>query len=70
MNVQSLFPGIDPPELLTIRQLAESSGISKPTIYAAVSSGRIISQRYGGRILLDAQSAEQYVRMHNRLKEN
>lgn len=59
-----------PPPWTTVAAASEKHGIPKNTLYSAAHTGRIISQKFGGRLLLDIASCDQYARLYNQYKEN
>lgn len=57
-------------KMCTPRALADSAGIPIQTVYSAANSGRIICHRFGGRMYLDAASANTYATLYKALKGN
>ena len=54
----------------TIPALAAEHEISAYTLYSAASSGRLITHRIGGRILVDRKDAERFAKLHKLYKTN
>lgn len=49
---EKFFPSTpsQPDELLTVKELAERTGCSKPKVYAMVQRGQLTARRFGGEM--------------------
>lgn len=57
-----------PERYRTAPSLAKEHGIPVSTLYAATSTGRLISKNFNGRILIDAADAERYITLYKAYK--
>ena len=56
-------------DMYTPVAFSKSQEIPLQTVYSAINSGRIVSQRFGGRVFLNASSADDYALIYKATKE-
>lgn len=59
----------EPPRLLTIVEVAECAGVTKPTVYRQIQSGRLRVTRIGGRTLVHPNDYEAWIDLCRGLEE-